>query len=84
VRWAYFDAAGNCEIITTNRATVQSFPHEKEVPDTYKPNSTRLNITTGEVEQFERPPIPPSPEVESPLMQRIKALEERVTKLEHP
>ena len=84
MRWAYFDAAGVCEIITTVKATVLSFPHEKEVPDEYKPNTTRLNLTTGEVETFERPPIPPSPEGDSPLMQRIKALEERVTKLEHP
>jgi len=84
VRWAYFDAEGVCQIITTVKATVLEFAHEKEVPDTYKPNTTRYNVATGEVEVFERPPLPPPEEVEPAWLTRVKALEERVKKLEHP
>lgn len=84
MRWAYFDADGDCQMITTNRATVLTFAHEREVPDNYKPNTTRLNLSSGEVETFPRPPIPPPVEADSPLLQRIKALEERVSKLENP
>jgi len=83
VRWAYFDAAGKCEIITTEKATVLTFAHEKEVPDEYKPNTTRLNIATGEVETFPRPAIPPPVEADSPLLMRLKSIEERLTKLEN-
>jgi hypothetical protein len=86
VRWAYFDATGKCVLITTERATVLSFPHEREVPyePEYKPNTTRLNLTSGLVETFPRPAIPPPVEAEPAWMTRMKALEERVTKLEHP
>lgn len=84
MRWAYFDADGDCQIITTNRATVQSFPHEREVPDEYKPNTTRLNLTTDQVETFPRPPIPPPPVADPPWLARLQALEERVSALENP
>ena len=86
MRWAYFDATGKCVLITTNQATVQHFPHEREVPDLpeYKPNTTRLNLTSGEVETFPRPAIPPPVEADPPWLARLEALEKRVSALENP
>jgi len=84
VRWAYFDADGVCRVITTMQAPELNWPHEVEVPDDYKPNTTRLNLGSGKAEVFERPPIPPPVEEDPPWLARLKALEERVTKLEHP
>jgi hypothetical protein len=83
MKWAYFDAGGMCEMISTVRESGQGFVHEREVPDEFKPNTTRLNLSTDQVETFLRPPLPPPTDDKPDWLARVIALEERVTKLEN-
>lgn len=82
MRWGYFDPAGTCIAISTDRIPGHTAAHEHQVPDTYKPNTTRMNPVTMEIETFARPPIPPPQEQPGSFETRLRLLEERVKKLE--